>query len=373
MIKSAIQRVLTRFPRVNALQRVIRHLHDKNYCYAVLEADHHHAAPFLHWIDPRCLYFEHLGKMHPKEFLYVYKEHEAIGGFFAQHRRLLLGLAFADHYGLKPIVYFGEDYRYHEEQPIDGTINGFEYYFEQPSGIKYEEALVSQNVVFFTPIHLTMLSKGNFSYYTLLNEELEYLSRIQKKYIRIKKKIQDDIFQQINHLLQRKKTLAVHIRGTDFRLGLVGHPKPIEVKAQIKRVIEIMKQKQFDQVFLATDEVNTISEFEQALGDKVKFYDDVFRSENETAAQYSFSDRELHQYKLGLEVLRDMLTLASCDGLIAGLSQVSFCARITKRSWDQEYEFLEISDNGRFKENTYAALETIKKYMEDGRIPTSFK
>lgn len=370
MFKSTIQKILWRFPRINTLQRVLRHLKDKNYCYAVLSADH--KPPYLHWMDPRCLYMEHLGKLHPKKFIYVYKENEAIGGFFAQHRRLLLGLAFADYYGLKPVVYFGKDYRYHEENPIDGTINGFEYYFEQPVNIRYEEALVSQNVVFFTPIHLTMLSKGKFSYYTLLDEEIEYLARIQKKYIKIKKKVYEEILNDIYKILNNKKTLAVHIRGTDFRLGLAGHPIPLKVDEQIIKVKQIMQQKKFEQVFLATDEENTIKEFKRVLGEQVRFYDDVFRSETETAAQYSFSSRPLHQYRLGFEVLRDMLTLASCQGLIAGLSQVSFCARITKKSWNQEYDFLEISDNGKFKENTEAALKTIKQYMDDGRIPTSF-
>ena len=49
---------------------------------------------------------------------------------------------------------------------------------------------------------------------------------------------------------------------------------------------------------------------------------------------------------LGYEVLRDMYTLASCDGLVAGLSQVSYAARICKRSRNEKYDIEMILNKG---------------------------
>lgn len=189
--KSKVQSVLLHYPRINCLQRVIRHIGDLSYVNKVLNADK--APQFLHWIDPRCLYVEHLGKRFPSEIIYLFKETEAIGGFFAQHRRLLLALALADSYGMRPVIYYGKDYRYHEEEPIRGTMNGYEYYYLQPSGISYEEALVSSNIVRFTPCHLAMLTGGKFSYYDVTDKEIKLMAKMQQKYIRLQPEVEKEI------------------------------------------------------------------------------------------------------------------------------------------------------------------------------------
>ena len=41
-----------------------------------------------------------------------------------------------------------------------------------------------------------------------------------------------------------------------------------------------------------------------------------------------------------------MWTLAQCDGLVSGLSQVSSCARIVKESQGKQYIDLKIIDRG---------------------------
>jgi len=53
-------------------------------------------------------------------------------------------------------------------------------------------------------------------------------------------------------------------------------------------------------------------------------------------------------------VLRDMHTLAHSDGLIAGLSHVSICAQITKKSYGDKYSILEIIDKGVYQSKKIA-------------------
>lgn len=85
---------------------------------------------------------------------------------------------------------------------------------------------------------------------------------------------------------------------------------------------------------------------QKIYGDKIVYYKDVLRSNGQETVMNSISNRENHHYMLGLEVLRDMLTLARCDGMVAGLSQVSIAARIQKASYNKEYEDLVIIDKG---------------------------
>ena len=76
------------------------------------------------------------------------------------------------------------------------------------------------------------------------------------------------------------------------------------------------------------------------------FYQDTFRGNTDISVAFSKSEREFHKYKLGYEVIRDMWTLAQCDGLVSGLSQVSSCARIVKESQGKQYIDLKIIDRG---------------------------
>lgn len=70
------------------------------------------------------------------------------------------------------------------------------------------------------------------------------------------------------------------------------------------------------------------------------------RSSDKNCPVYLDIERVEHKYLLGLEVVRDMYALSYCNGLIAGLSQVSICSRIVKKSRKEEYEYLKIIDHG---------------------------
>ena len=76
------------------------------------------------------------------------------------------------------------------------------------------------------------------------------------------------------------------------------------------------------------------------------YYDDVYRGNSTAGVHTTKGDRENHNYKLGLEVVRDMYTLAACNGLVAGMSQVSMSARITNKAFYMPYESVCIIDKG---------------------------
>ena len=102
----------------------------------------------------------------------------------------------------------------------------------------------------------------------------------------------------------------------------------------------------YDMVFLATDDSEAIDRFRETFGEKLVYYRDVIRSSGDETVMKSREERESHHYLLGREVLRDAWTLGSCQGLIAGLSQVSFGARIFKAASNIKYEDFVLLDNG---------------------------
>lgn len=72
----------------------------------------------------------------------------------------------------------------------------------------------------------------------------------------------------------------------------------------------------------------------------------MLRSDGENGIHYKENKRKNHHYLLGLEVLRDAYTLAACDSLLAGMSNVSLAVQYIKLSEGAEFKEIEILDHG---------------------------
>lgn len=294
------------------------------------------------------VYVETYGDVQNSDTIFFIDMEESHSGFFAEHNRLLAMLYFADKYDMKPVVRYHKGYCYAEKHPVNGTDNPFEYYFEQPAGISLKE-LKSYKRVF--------RSRKENSYevnrlcddpngYTRSEEYLNEMARITAGYIRLNSVVKERMDAQIEALLGKEKTLAAHIRGTDFKQNFNGHPVIVGVDEYLEATVRTFNEGSYDKVFLATDDSAAIDKYQKQFGDRLVFYQDVVRSAGNDTVMHSAPCRENHHYLLGYEVLRDMYTLSSCDGLIAGLSQVSYAARIQKKSVGKEYRDLVILDKG---------------------------
>ena len=131
-----------------------------------------------------------------------------------------------------------------------------------------------------------------------------------------------------------------------------------------------MKEYAFQRIFLATDDVDTVNLFKKEFGEKLLTYADVTRSDGEVSVAFSEAGRMNHHYLLGQEVLRDMYTLAKCDGLIAGKSQVSICAYIQKRTTG-DYCYREILDAGYNTDSSRKFSDELQRLqlIADGDFP----
>ncbi|HKM01641.1 MAG TPA: hypothetical protein VJ083_06270 [Sedimentibacter sp.] len=335
-VKRIFRGLLDKYPRIDATQYCFRHSKKIEYRLKVLEK------------DSMIMQCTTLGKLNPDKNIYFIEFGDSCDGFFAEYRKVLDYLYYADRFSFIPVIKFTEDFIYSEKHPINGSDNPFEYYFEQPSGITVEEANHSYNVFKCTEAQVGLVEhdKERRDGYALNNEYFSRLATLSRKYIRLNKVVKQQIEEDINTILMKKKVIGVHVRGTDFNRGFKGHPTIVTPNRHLSEVKGLLETGLYESVFLATDDVNVIKQFEKELGDKVCYYKDVLRSEDDVSVAFKQSTRENHHYKLGLEVLRDMMTLASCDALVAGISQVSICAMITKRSWKQEYLGCQILDNG---------------------------
>lgn len=312
---------------------------------------------------PDSVLFNHLGAENPDKNIYMMYLNNGKRGFFSQFNLVLDGLEFADYYNMSPVVEWGAATLYHEYAGVNGVSNSYEYYFSQPCGITVQSGRHSKNVVFYEYSH-RKLSIPDFNLTigaSLIDDEKmnAYINKrayIIRKYIKFSDNVKSYLNETVGGLFGHEKVLGVHVRGTDMNIGYNGHAKPITPEESLEAAYDAFSSGNFDKVFIATDESKAIDLFKDKFGDRLLYFTDILRSEDGQALHFSRNDRPNHKYLLGLEVLRDMYALSVADGLVAGVSNVSLTARMMKRSYQKEYDFIRILSHG-FNET--------KKSMED--------
>lgn len=286
-----------------------------------------------------------------EKIVYWIKTGNVFSGFGAQFRRTLEALSFADYYNLNPCIEYTKDFLYAEKDLIEGTSNPFEYYFCQVSNINIVD-INNYNFVEFQEEHRNIIKRMGFlnDAYSISEDYISYMAYIINKYIRINDSTHEYIDKSLTKLKLGKKYIAVHVRGTDFNLGYKDHPQLIKIHKYFKVIDELLNHdSKISKIFLATDEESIINEFIGKYRKNLVYYKDVFRSSNGKPVHFSNVNRENHHYRLGLEILRDIITLSKGDFLVACNSQVSYSARMFKKSYGEVYEKIIVLNEGIYK------------------------
>jgi hypothetical protein len=303
--------------------------------------------------DPLLLKIKNRGSSYPNNYICEIKPVRTSEGFFAVFRRTLNGLFFSDFINGIPYISYTPNFMYYEKDEINGTSNPFEYYFERASNISEKEVVHSKLVIEYSDGNNELAEALNNNYglyyhmpYHIQDEYIEAMGNVMRKYIHLNKPTHNYIYDSINRIKYSKKTLAVHARGTDFRKHYKFHPNMAQPNDYFPFIDEAIRDNGFQQIFLATDDSNILTLFKERYKSLLVYYDDVFRGDSSEGIHTTDAQREYHHYLLGREVLRDMYTLAVCDGFIAGISQVSIATRIAKVSLNEKFEYFRLIDNG---------------------------
>lgn len=274
----------------------------------------------------------------------LYRIERETGGFFGNFILVLGDMWYADSMGMYPVVVWGEKCPYYEKDGVSGIFNAWEYYFEQYEDYHIED-LDSAYRVSNMPKDVQRLVFGIEHCYKLTEKYILELGRIMKKYISLNCETEQYINQNINMILGGKKTLGVQIRMGGMLANCNEHPIVPTLGEYIKQ-IKLIYKKDYEQIFLATDDVRALKKMKKEFGNCLVYYFDVTRVAGKYSTYCVNTEQEKHYYRCGLEVLLDMYTLAKCTGLVAGLSQVSIAAQIAKVASGKKYEDLLIIDKG---------------------------
>lgn len=284
-----------------------------------------------------------------KIIYYIHEDGQNLG-FFAMYRAWLEYLYFADVCGYTPVIRAGKNFPYQENVLVYGTGNPFEYYFDQPAAIQIQKAKKSNKVITSDLVHRQMVElvlTGKYSHYKYTDRYMAEMAQIVKKSLRFNNHTMKYINKGMGLAnFEKEKILGIHVRGTDFRAMYDNHPVYVTEEEFFCEIDQIFDKKEYNKIFLATDDERTLKKFTNRYDGLVVFYRDVERGHSNQSVAFSKGKRKAHKYFLGLEVIRDMYALSMCTGLIAGISQVAICAQIHKLARGEHYHDLRIIDKG---------------------------
>ena len=116
--------------------------------------------------------------------------------------------------------------------------------------------------------------------------------------------------------------MGFHLRGTSYK-NAPKHPYPIPLSLAIKICDDLLKKKNYQKIFLITEEQKYLDKFKEVFGKKLIFYNSFRSSKNDAFKIYP---RKFHRYKLGEEILIETLMLSRCSGIISNITNVSSAA-----------------------------------------------
>lgn len=348
-IRDRIKLFLQTHKRLACFVHLIRYGRNEDYIKSILKINN----------DPNVIELREYGEANPyKNIFFIELGGETgIGGML---RSTLHALYEAERLGFIPVVSYTNQY-IAADSSIHGTENPFEYYFQPVSDISVAQVFESKRVFLFRPIHLERIERdlGNLNPelvvgYHITKDYLIILASVMQKYIRFNKNTEHYFTESMECLFQKNSTLdrvlAVHIRGTDFALHWDNHPNML-VPEDYFSEIDILLKRDFDYIFLATDDNRRLESFVERYGNRVLYYEDTYRSSKNINIVHEKNAREHGPYLNGLEALRDVYTLSRCGGFISGISQISIITRILRLSRGCDFSYVRTLDRGIYRTN----------------------
>lgn len=149
-------------------------------------------------------------------------------------------------------------------------------------------------------------------------ENRKKANEILNKYIKINDNIINKTNKIYNNLFDKNDyIIGCHIRGTDKKIQVGG--EKIEPTMYYKYIDKLLLKHPNAKIFLATDDQNYFKLFINKYKDKVKYVENVLRSDKNVFLDTSIKNN----YKKGEDVLIDCLLLSKCNFLLKCSSAVS--------------------------------------------------
>lgn len=241
-------------------------------------------------------------------------------------------------------------------KPLGGTMNAWEYFWEQPSSYTLDEVYRSANVVLSKRSWYGQWDMGyeTEKYY---DEELVKLFSALSDTVPLNRAVKERCEQiREKYFIPDRKVLGVSVRvsGHSRRayLQAPGHPIQADNEEMLGICMERLQEWGMDSIFLATDSEATVAAFRECFRDRL-----IVIPRQRCQIQLEGADDPLKPmyspesiYQTSLDYLTEMELLAGCTALLGSISSGLRYAVVRNSA---RYEHMDILDFGRFRDNRY--------------------
>ena len=252
----------------------------------------------------------------------------------------------------------------------DTNTNFYDLFFLQPSLLNKQDLFT--RTVLSLPIDFLNTIKERAAYwynndesrYNITDYYIDTMSASWKDFIAYKPDILSRLEKESSQLLKNEKAVAIHFRGTDYRVGVYSHPKALSPSDYFPYIDECIN-KGYKRFFIATDDELALKEFLVKYPNLFTYYEDTLRSSTDMGVHTQVNNRPNNEYLVKYEIIRDMFTMSKCDGLICGNSNVTIITRIQKKSRNEDWEYFKLIDKGFYgsdKTKFWEHIEKVKNY-----------
>ena len=285
-------------------------------------------------------------KLLDKKRYYIIRRRAPWAGFYANYLYVAGHVVYAQKKGYIPVVDM-QNYPtlYNENDVFKGTMNSWEYYFEQPGGVNLETALQSKNYILsdYSTMREYIPYKDGPSYFEIDWKKAENIVSVIKNDLAPKKEIIDSAVSFWNEKCIGKTVLGVHYRGTDKKQHVKNHFLSATLTNYLKSVEQCMDEYNPDIILLCTDDEEAINVFNNKYSGKVIFSNAFRAAEGDTEGIHLKKGvvRKHHNYLLGKEVIIDVTLLSYCDYFVFSHSNVATAAMFTNDRHYKKIYFVE--------------------------------
>jgi hypothetical protein len=235
---------------------------------------------------------------------------------FSYYYYVLGHIIYAVEHNYIPVV-DAKNYRtwFNEEKPVNGTINAWEYFFEQPTEYSLEEAYASKNKI--------LSSEQNFIYLrslsSLNNKKIQMRNFYIAKYIKFKPSVLTHVKEQYDAIFNNKKNILGVMYRKPYRdingLPVKDHLILPEINEYLEKTRELMHDWNMDYIFLSSNDLNHITLFKKHFANQLL----ISNRSRLNDCDYLF-DPLSRPYLSSFEYLTDIILLSQCDALIGSIS-----------------------------------------------------
>lgn len=230
--------------------------------------------------------------------------------------------------------------------------NPWNLYYKQPAGFDLEDVDLDSTRIIIRDDYPAENIRPCDSMEFLTNDiAVAYWRSFLKKYFVCTDEMQKFLDARYQGTIAGKKTLGVLCRGTDYKiLQPKEHPVQPEVADIINKVKEVLEEKGYTHVYLATEDIEVAEKFQEAFGEKLIVSKDMKVGYEVQEYLSTYMEHEKIDFDSNTkEYLASMYILSKCNALVAGRTSGSVAAFLMSDGYEYHYFY----NLGRYKLNNY--------------------